>query len=299
LGHALHALVSSLSSAADSIESTLARRGGFAVERIHPAWISQRAADLGRDGARRIAVAGGDGTIRGAAAALLASAPTTELAVLPAGTHNHFAVDHGIPLDVDEAAALALDGAAAAVDVAAVGDEIFVNTSSIGDYSRFVALREAHETRFGYRLASFLAILRVFATLRWLDVAVEVEGRRRRYRTPCLLVAVGERDLKRHGGLRVPGGRRGLHVLVPRAQTRGAVARLVVHSLVAGFEAAAAAGRTLDSFHLEACRVTMPVAPHSSRHVALDGDILKLRGPFAYRVLYDALRVVGATEATA
>ena len=51
---------------------------------------------------RRILIAGGDGSIRTAAQAV--AGKDIELAVLPSGTLNHFAKDHGIPTDLDEAA---------------------------------------------------------------------------------------------------------------------------------------------------------------------------------------------------
>ena len=56
-------------------------------------------------GATRILVAGGDGSICAGAAAV--SGTSAELAVLPAGTLNHFAIDNGIPLDLAEAAKFA------------------------------------------------------------------------------------------------------------------------------------------------------------------------------------------------
>jgi diacylglycerol kinase family enzyme len=56
----------------------------------------------------RVLVAGGDGTLALAAAALAGT--SVALAVLPGGTLNHFARDHGIPPGPAEALALAAQG---------------------------------------------------------------------------------------------------------------------------------------------------------------------------------------------
>lgn len=104
-----------------------------------------------------LAVAGGDGTVQRAAAAAMAN--DIPLAVLPAGTFNHFAKDLGMfPL------ATALDavraGTEAKVDVGEVCGKIFVNTASVGAYTDFVAIRERYEHRIGKPLAAAVAAFR-------------------------------------------------------------------------------------------------------------------------------------------
>ena len=104
-------------------------------------------------------VAGGDGTLASAAAVLAGTG--TALAVLPGGTLNHFARDHGIPTELDEALELATAGREAEVDVGYVNDLLFLNTSSVGAYVQFVELRDRLERHLGYRTASILAGLRI------------------------------------------------------------------------------------------------------------------------------------------
>ena len=99
------------------------------------------------EGVRRIAVAGGDGTV--AIAAGLASKHSLELAIIPGGTLNHLASDLGIPDAVDEALRLALDGEARPVDAGSVNGQLFLNTSSVGSYVTFVRLRERLERFLG------------------------------------------------------------------------------------------------------------------------------------------------------
>lgn len=88
--------------------------------------------------AERLAIAGGDGTVGVAAA--LAARRGIPLAVLPTGTANDFARALGIPLDLDEAVALAADPEAdeRTIDLAwlepANGGErrVFLNAASAG-----------------------------------------------------------------------------------------------------------------------------------------------------------------------
>ncbi len=83
------------------------------------------------DGPQRVAVAGGDGSIAGVAEA--AGRAGVPLAVIPTGTANDFARDLGIPLDTDEACALAVRGdRLRPLDLATIGDRPFVNVASLG-----------------------------------------------------------------------------------------------------------------------------------------------------------------------
>ena len=67
---------------------------------------------LHRAGSRRIIVAGGDGSLHAVVAALYRrnDLPAPSLGLLPLGTGNDFARGTGIPLDIEEAARLILDG---------------------------------------------------------------------------------------------------------------------------------------------------------------------------------------------
>lgn len=90
---------------------------------------------LGDAGSRRIVVAGGDGSMHAVVAALhrrgdLAGAT---LALLPLGTGNDFARGTGVPLDIEDAARLVLDGEPRSVDLI-VDDtgEVVVNNVHVG-----------------------------------------------------------------------------------------------------------------------------------------------------------------------
>lgn len=125
--------------------------------------------------ARILGVAGGDGTVRAAAAvAVEAGLP---LLVIPAGTFNHFAADLGVEGARDALAALR-DGEAVAVDLALAGSRPFVNTSSTGVYVDMVNARRQLEGVLGKRLAEVVALIGVLWHSRPHELVLD--GRRRR-----------------------------------------------------------------------------------------------------------------------
>jgi diacylglycerol kinase family enzyme len=234
-------------------------------------------------GARRVLVAGGDGTIATAAAVLVET--PAELAVLPGGTLNHFARDLGISTVAAEAVALASGEACRGVDVGMVNGRIFLNTSSVGAYVRFVRVRERLERSLGYRIASTIAAFRILFTLRLMAVEVMVDGQRRIYRTPLVFIGVGER------GLQVPAlGQRvqsGLHVMVVRGRSRARLLALGLAAVARGMKSVTHTPE-FESFIVDSLRIDM----NGVGTVAVDGEIVHLSPPMQYELKRDALSVV-------
>ncbi|MEX2179187.1 MAG: diacylglycerol kinase family protein [Gemmatimonadaceae bacterium] len=271
---------------ADELRKVIRGVDSLALHTAAPAEMTQAARAAIAGGASRIVAAGGDGTISAIAAAVAGT--ECELAVIPAGTLNHFAKDHEIPLDLVEACALAASGQRVMpVDVAYVNGRMFLNTSSVGLYANFVKVRDRLEPVFGYWLGTMLSTIRTLVRARPFSVRFEADGIEHTYTTPLVFIAVGERELRAPTlGGRVAHGRPGLHVMVVRGRTR---ARLVALSLAAttrGTDAIAATPH-LDSLFVQACRI-------EQRHetVAVDGEILKIASPLEYRWLGNALRLV-------
>ena len=195
--------------------------------------------------------AGADG--REAAGALVGQ--ETALAIVPGGTLNHFARDHGIPTDHTKAAELSANGETTTTDVATVNGRVFLNTSSVGAYVVFVRTRERLERHFGYRIATLSAGLRLLGRVRPFTVEMKLDGQVRRYRSALVFVGVGERELQLPSiGSRAENGRRGLHVIVVRG---GTWARLVAAGLVAAFRGNDAIKRDklADSYIADECRI--------------------------------------------
>lgn len=280
------AFVNPDSGSADRAREAL-QRAGYTVVETDAASLDAELRRAAAEGAPRVAVAGGDGTIASAAAALAGTA--TSLAIIPGGTLNHFAKHHGLPGDHAEAARVGVDGTVASVDVAYVNDRLFLNTSSVGAYVVFVRTRERLETRFGYRLATALAALRLLGRIRPFTVELEIDHVVRRYRSALVFVAVDERELQLPRlGARVDGGRRGLHVIVVRG---GTWARLVAAGVTGAFRGTRALvrARFVDSFVVDRCRVELR---RPNGRVALDGELVPLHSPLEYRVARDALKIV-------
>ena len=110
------ALVNKDAGTADAACEALGNAGGFRVERIAPSELADRVRGALARGERRILVAGGDGSIATAAAAMRGKA--CELAILPGGTLNHLAQDLGLPEDLTEAAKVATGERTRCIDAA-------------------------------------------------------------------------------------------------------------------------------------------------------------------------------------
>ena len=126
---------------------------------------------------RALGVAGGDGTV--AAVASVAAEHGLPLALIPAGTLNHFARDVGVRsmADADEATE---DGSAVGIDLGEVevsggaGDDRrwFVNTASLGGYPEMVRIREKLQERHPKWPAAAIAMARTLRKAKPLPVSL-------------------------------------------------------------------------------------------------------------------------------
>lgn len=279
------AFVNSDAGNADAARAALDAAGGFDVRELAPETLAAQVREAIRDGARRILIAGGDGSIASAANAL--AGLQAELAILPCGTLNHLAKDLALPLDLEQAARVALDGIAVPVDAAAVNDHIFLNTSSVGSYVSFVRAREALERRLGYHVASLVAAAKLLVRMPTIRVSLSVEGLAREYLTPLVFVGVGERELRLPTlGARVPNGRPGLHVMVVRRRSGARALAMALAAAARGVDAVASTP-AMDAFMVESCTITC-----RTRRIAVDGEIVTSVPPLHFRHVPGRLRVV-------
>ena len=280
------AIINVRSGTAEAAREALEASGAFDLHQAEPDAIDSTVRGLVKSGVKRILVAGGDGTIATAAAALLGS--DTELAILPGGTLNHFARDLGISTVAAEAVELAANPGTREVDVGVVNGRVFLNTSSVGGYVRFVHTREKLERHFGYRLSSLLSAVRIGTTLRRMGVEIEVEGHARIFRTPLVFIGVGERELEFPvlGG-RVQDGRRGLHIMVVKERSRLRMLRIGAVAVMKGLKAVSRSGHFEDAI-VDRATITM----RGEGWVALDGEIARLGTPLEYELRRGALSVV-------
>lgn len=273
-------------SAAAAMEA-LRRAEGLEVRTVSAPAVTEALRTAVATGARRVVVVGGDGTMAQAAAALAGT--ETELAVVPGGTLNHFARNHGIPTDPEAALRLAVSGSARPVDVGYVNQTLFLNTSSVGVYVRFVRTRDRLQPFIGYWLASLLAGLRILPSLRRVRVTLDLDGSVRVYQALLVFVGVGERVLTTPGlGRPAADGRRGLHVVVPRGRRQ---ARSFSRAYARQGREGEVKGKSwgLDTEMVERVRLEWGESP---MRVALDGETRLMAQPLEYRLGREALRLV-------
>jgi diacylglycerol kinase family enzyme len=291
---AIPAYVNAASGSAAAAREAIEGDARFALHEVAPDALADALRGEVERGAPRVLVAGGDGTLTTAAGALANT--ETALAVLPGGTLNHFARDLALPVD-DLGACLEIAATAPVrrADVAYVNDRLFLGTSSVGTYVRFVRTRERLERlHLGYVVASLVAAVRIWFSLRGFIVEIREPTGVRRRRTAQLFVGVGERELGRPGfGARVPDGQRTLHVIVVRETTRARISVMVLTALARGLDAMSRRG-SLDALLVDDCTVTMR-RPWGT--VAIDGELVRMRSPLRYRVERDALGVVAPAAA--
>ena len=285
-GSKLKAYLNASSGTADAAREALTK-AGFEIEAVQPPEMEERLKQALEAGARRIVVAGGDGTI--ATASALVAKKDIELAILPAGTLNHFAKDHNIPTDLEKAAELATGGQVTNADIAYANDEVFLNTSSIGAYVTFVRVREQLEKYLGYRIASLVALIRTWVRLRTFTITLEVDGVKKTHVSSMVFIGAGERELKLPTlGNRVKNGRRGLHVMIVDGRERGRLFAVALAGVAKGTRGAEELPE-FDEFLVDSCRIDL-TRPHSL--IGLDGELKQLRTPLDYRIDRDALRLV-------
>lgn len=233
-----------------------------------------------------VVAGGGDGTINTVASALIGTGKA--LGVLPLGTHNHFAKDAKIPLNLEGAVKTLAEGCVTEIDVGEVNDRIFLNNSSIGLYPEIVRRRIKEQETFNRRkwtalLKAFIAAVR---SSRFLFVHIRAAGQELRRTTPFVFVGNNQYDLDGFG----IGGRRSLGEgrLCLWLARRTRPAGLIRMGLRAIF------GRLRGMRDFEAhCGTEFRVTPHKSRlRVALDGETYFMDAPLLYRSRPRALRVV-------
>ena len=233
-----------------------------------------------------VVAAGGDGTVRSVASAVLGS--PAALGILPLGTLNHFARDLRIPFDLHQAIAVIVAGRIEHVDIGMANDRVFVNNSSIGIYPSIVDEREALR-RQGHRKwsAMALATLRVLRRYRGVKVSLDIDGRQHTWRTPFVFVGNNAYAIDGIGlgaRARLDEGRLFVY-LTPRLRTRD-LPLLFAKALI---------GRARQSgeFEIVAAREVWIHRSRSRRvHVAFDGEVTTMNTPLHFRTHPKALRVV-------
>jgi diacylglycerol kinase family enzyme len=232
-----------------------------------------------------LVAAGGDGTVSAVAAAVARAGKT--LAIIPAGTLNHFARDAGIPTDLDKAIAVIAAGRERAFDVGVVNEHMFLNNVSLGSYPRMVHERDGLEERGRSRpVAAAIAIARTWWHLRKLTAAMSIDGREIVRRSPFIVVGNGSYVLSGFSlGQReeISDGRLSLYV----APSTG---RIGVLSLP--FRALSGRLEEYERFETICARKITATFRHRRIETGIDGEVRVLESPLDFEVRRGALRVL-------
>jgi len=235
----------------------------------------------------RVTVAGGDGTAAGAAQILAGS--DTELGLLPLGTLNHLARDLGIPADLGEAARVAVNGQAVAIDVGEVNGQVFVNNASIGLYPLMVRKREGLRRAKGWPkwLSTVPAAFAVLERLPHHRLRLDWGKGERAIVTPLLFVGNNVYSLDRgEVGKRATLTDGKLSVYAVARRRRAALIWFAMRALVGRAE------RSLDFETLGECETLTVTSSGGSIEIALDGELRRMDSPLEFRIRAGALTVI-------
>ncbi|HEY0003953.1 MAG TPA: diacylglycerol kinase family protein [Pyrinomonadaceae bacterium] len=296
------AVIINASSGADDkeqVRATLAEMFGAGERGPAEVWLArsgEEVLDLARRAVREdcqpIVAGGGDGTISAVASLLVGTNRT--LGVLPLGTLNHFAKDMNIPLDLEEAVRVSLEGQAVHVDVGEVNGRIFLNNSSLGLYPSIVREREKLQERLGHgKWPAFIwASLTVLRRFPFLSVRLSTEEQELFRRTPFVFIGNNEYQME---GLNL-----GARSCIDKGQLSLYVAHRTGRLGLLRFAFRALFGGLLDEKDFDSlCTEEVWIETRRSRlRVATDGEVAIMNTPLHYRVLPGALRVLVPKEAS-
>ena len=266
------------------------------VRAVPPGQLEHVARAAARDPSVAAVVAGGgDGTLNTVAAALAGTGKP--FGVLPLGTHNHFAKDMNVPLDLDAAVAALARGVAAGasrdVDVGEVNGRLFLNFSGIGLHPLVVKHRDVQRAVLGRGkyVAMFFALLRVLRRPPVLRARLESDALNVRRITPSVIVCNNPHQMRVFGVENVSDADRSLlNVYVAKSTNWVGLVWLIVR----------AAFRTLDSARRFEAFTVKDVTIHTRREsvrVSIDGEVTDLPTPLRYRVRRGGLKVISPLPA--
>ena len=248
----------------------------------HPADLAaacERAAAQAAAGGGVLVAVGGDGTINMAAAAALGHG--CALGVIPQGTFNYLARDHGIPLDAEAAARALVRARPQPVQVGLVNDHLFLVNASLGLYPQVLQDREAFKSRLGRRrwVALLAAVATVFRWHRRLRLEIELDGERTMLTTTTLFVGNNRLQVEQVGLEEEVAQRTG------RGRLAGVVTRPVGAWTLLWLAVRGALGRLGDvdqvqTFSFHELRVRVLGARRVK--VATDGEVLLMAPPLRF-----------------
>lgn len=266
----------------------------FVIENVNSLKTTvQKAIQAAREENGVVVAVGGDGTINFVAAAALAN--HCLFGAIPQGTFNYFGRTHGISEEITEALDDLLHGEPVPVQVGSVNDHIFLVNASVGLYPELLEDREKFKRRYGRSrlVALWSAVITAFGHHRYLDMALEQNGEKTQFRTTTLFIGNNRLQLEQVGMPQAESTKQGrlAAIAVKPVGTmamlwlaaRGALGRLSDAENVVGFSF-----RSLTVVPLGLWRNVRK----RRIKVAIDGEIVWLRGPLKFSVAPEPLMLL-------
>jgi diacylglycerol kinase family enzyme len=263
------------------------------VRFVAPRYLRPLAQEAARGGEfDTIFAGGGDGTLNTIANVVADSEKT--FGVLPLGTHNHFAKDLKIPLDLDAAIpALVAPGRTIEIPVADVNGHLFLNFSAIGMHPEIVLDRESQRQSKGRGKwpAMMVAMLRKLNSPPVQKLALSARGHTITHRTPSVIVCNNPHQMEVFGVKHASVPERGLLNVYITTRTRR-------RTLIGQMFRAAAGAIDQKTPHFEA--MALPELRIDCKRklitVSIDGEVMDLSPPLIYRVREKPMKVIVPAE---
>lgn len=262
------------------------------VRFVEPRLLRAMAAEAARSSAfDAIFAGGGDGTISTIANVVADS--DKPFGVLPLGTHNHFAKDLRVPLDLDEAIAALARGNVVDLPVAEVNGHIFLNFSAIGLHPAVVKDREAQReaTGRGKRQAMIVAMWRKLKSPPVQKLTISARGQTIARRTVSVIICNNPHQMEVFGVTDASVPERGLlNIYLTTRSKRRTLIWLMARAAAGAIDQKTRHFETLAlaEFRIDAKRKVLPVS--------LDGEVMDLPTPLNYRVREKPLKVIVPKE---
>lgn len=232
---------------------------------------------------------GGDGTLNTVAQA--AWQHDCMVGVLPQGTFNLFAREHGIPQELEAAARALLRAQPEPVQVGEVNGRLFLVNASLGLYPQLLQDRETFKQQFGRHrwVAAIAGLKTIFEWRRQLALEIELDGERTVLRTPTLFV----------GNNRLQLDRIGMESRIASRVGEGRLAALIAHPIgtrdMVWLMLKGAFGRLGDPEQVDCFAfrtLTVRVLGRRRIRVAADGEVDVLAAPLRFSVVSRPLRLL-------
>lgn len=241
-----------------------------------------------------LVAAGGDGTICAVGEVALHAGKT--LGVIPLGTFNYFARNLAIPLDIEAAARVILDGWQVRALALDLDGRLVLNNFSLGIHPEVLIKRRELYRRFGRsQLSAYLSvILSAFRSPPQLRVRLATKEGEVARETPAMLVcsnAYQVESFKLVGRECLDRGK--FVVYVARMSGRYTIFRLGLRTMLRQL-------RMQTDYEVFCARdVTIDAIRHKHLRAAVDGELERLQSPMRFRIAPRALVVLAPQESEA